>query len=242
MKSRHLHHIQKIYEKLPKKLVDFLADHDYIFTVNYDSNLETVCTKPIYHLHGNFDVLEEIYNANSFRNKLSDSQINSLKLNKSYMHLYSNVILDFSGNYKEFEIKQYGDANKAVEKFAIAYKKDPFVKADIDNWKNDSNTILKNINESIMLKLSQPNLHFSEYYHYDKLDEISGELIIIGLSPNNDTHLFSKINNNNMISKVTYYFYKDIYNNYVNDLNIIGQLLPNKYIVNIDINDLWNSF
>lgn len=43
-------------------------------------------------------------------------------------------------------------------------------------------------------------------YPIEEFKEIEGELHIIGLGPNNDSHIFNMINENDSISKVCYYF------------------------------------
>lgn len=58
----------------------------------------------------------------------------------------------------------------------------------------------KKINES----LNDKSLQVHEY-PIDKFQSICGELHIIGMSPNNDSHIFSMINNNTNISKVVFY-------------------------------------
>ena len=50
---------------------------------------------------------------------------------------------------KEFQIKQYSNANSVIEKMAIAYLSDKNLRREIDNWTNDSNKITANLGYSI---------------------------------------------------------------------------------------------
>lgn len=61
----------------------------------------------------------------------------------------------------------------------------------------------------IQIKIEHPELYISTEYHFDDLRNITGELTIIGMSPNNDRHIFDIINNNPGIEKIQYYFFSE---------------------------------
>ena len=102
---------------------------------------------------------------------------------------------------------------------ANAYLSDENLRREIDNWTNDSNKITANLGYSIQLKAKYPELTFSDNYHFDKLQSITGELSILGLSPWNDFHIFETINNANLDNCIFYYFNE-------NECDTIKNLLP----------------
>lgn len=55
-----------------------------------------------------------------------------------------------------------------------------------------------------MAKLAHPELKHTEY-PFVRFENIVGDLHIIGMSPNNDVHIFNALNNNPVIRKIIYY-------------------------------------
>lgn len=53
--------LNELYRLYPRKFVDYLKDFDTIFTTNYDSNVDSVVEKTVYHIHGQFDKLASVY-------------------------------------------------------------------------------------------------------------------------------------------------------------------------------------
>lgn len=49
--------VNEIYRKFPKKFIQYLKSYDAIFTLNYDTNIESAIGDivPVYHIHGCFD-------------------------------------------------------------------------------------------------------------------------------------------------------------------------------------------
>ena len=98
---------------------------------------------------------------------------------------------------------------------AEGYKNNIAIKKDVDSWKFTDNEIVKNMYDSIILK-------------------VSGELKIVGLSPNNDTHIFEIINNNGTLKKVIYYYYDknecEVVKNLLNELLNKFHLAPNIFL------------
>ena len=70
-----------------------------------------------------------------------------------------------------------------MEKLAAAYLKDEHIKADVDSWTKDTNTITANMGYAVQMKVQHPELTFTDDYHFEKLSKITGELVILGLSP-----------------------------------------------------------
>lgn len=81
----------EIYKKFPGSLVEFLKHYDGIFTLNYDTNLESVLNDvPIYHLHGCFS-----HNGNKINN-----------LPDEFKHMSCNGIMTW------YWLEKYGDEEK----------------------------------------------------------------------------------------------------------------------------------
>lgn len=201
--------IDKLHNLYPEKFVAYLNGFDSIFTTNYDSNIDLVCNKSIFHIHGHFEKLSAVYDANSFRNMLPDAPIKTTMIDPMYYYLYSNALTTHCGNYKEFQLKQYSLANNAVEKLSKAYISNPNVKKDVDSWIKNTNTITANMGHAVKLKIEHPEIKFKDDYHFDKLSEIKDEIEILGLSPWNDFHIFETINNADINKCVFYYFSKE---------------------------------
>lgn len=211
--------LNKLYLNYSEKFVNFLSSFNDIFTTNYDSNIENATSKEVFHIHGQFDVKSDVYNADSFRNQLPDAPIKEYEIDENYFYLYSNALTTHCGDYKEFQIKQYSNANSGIEKMVNAYLTDENVRKEVDNWTNDTNKITANLGYSIQLKAKHPELTFSDNYHFDKLKSVTGELTILGLSPWNDFHIFETIDNANLDNCLFYYYNED-------ECETIKSLLP----------------
>ena len=229
--------INSLYTLYPEKFINYLKGFDSIYTTNYDSNIESATSNIIYHIHGQFDKVADIYNPDSFRNQLPDMPIKDFEIDDRYPYLYCNALSTYCGAYKQFQINQNSSANNAIDKFAQAYISDPEVKKQIDSWCYNTNRLLSNMGHAIQLKAAHPELCFSENYHFDKFKAITGELTIIGLSPWNDFHIFESINNAT-IEKCKYYYFSDI------ECERIERLLPELYSTGKlefkSVNDFWS--
>ena len=69
-------------------------------------------------------------------------------------------------------------------------------------------TLLSSIAEWVRTKRENPSLTFGTDYHFRDLSELTGELHIIGLSPNNDSHIFRLIEGSG-IDRIVYYYFSD---------------------------------
>src|SRR5699024_3625804 len=96
--------------------------------------------------------------------------------------------------------------NSAMEKLAAAYLKDEHIKADVDSWTKDTNTITANMGYAVQMKAQHPELTFTDDYQFEKLSKITGELVILGLSPWNDFHIFETIDKSKIDACTFYYF------------------------------------
>lgn len=200
--------LDELHKKYPQNFVEHLRDFDSIFTTNYDSNIDSVVKKPVFHIHGWFKQLSAVYDATSFRNQLPDAPIKDAVIDDKYYYLYSNALTTHCGDYKQFQLKQYSYANEAIAKLAVAYETNPSVKKDIESWIADPNKITANMGHAVKLKVSNPDLVFSDNFHFDELSKIEGELEILGLSPWNDFHIFEAIEKSK-VTQCTYYYFSD---------------------------------
>ena len=201
--------VNELYKSYPKEYIGYLSSFDSIFTTNYDSNIEAVCSVPVFHIHGQFDKFADVYNPDSFRNKLPDCPIATYHMDEQFSYLYSNVLSTHCVKYKEISINQNSLANDAVNKLAKLYLSDNSQRKAIDHWCDDGNKLVANMGYAIKLKATHPELTFTENYHFDKFQKIDGSLEILGLSPWNDFHIFESINNSHIDKCVYYYFSKD---------------------------------
>lgn len=212
--------LNKLHLQYSDKFINYLKSFDKIFTTNYDSNIDSVVDIDVFHIHGHFDKLSDIYNKDSLRNKLPNPPTENISVDMNYFYLYSTAVSTHSGAYKELQINQSHLANSAVEKLAIAYKENETVKNDVDRWLNDKNILVSNMGHAVKLKAEHPEVKFSEYYYFNDLKSITGEIEILGLSPWNDFHIFESINNAN-IDKCIYYYYSE------EQCEKVKELLPN---------------
>lgn len=188
------------------KFKKYLNGFDSVFTTNYDSNIDAVADIEVFHIHGQFDKLSDIYDANSFRNHLPDEPIKAMSIDRRYSYLYSNALSTHCGEYKFFQLKQASTSNNVIEKMAEAYVTNSDTKLEIDKWTQNKNQLTANFGYAIQLKAKHSELEFSDNYHFDKFKAINGELEILGLSPWNDFHIFESINDS-AIQKCIYYYY-----------------------------------
>ncbi|WP_346929104.1 hypothetical protein [Clostridium sp.] len=228
--------VNEIYKKYPEKLKEFFEPFSNIFTTNYDENLGKFTGKSIFYLHGAFHIMDYKYSKVSFRNMLPNKATDDFNIDNNYYYLYSNVLTTYSGYSKSFSINQNYQANEAIKKMSDGYKNNPTIKDDIDSWKFTDNEILRNMYESIVLKAENDDLKFEEQYPINDFKNICGELEIVGLSPNNDTHIFEAINNNSNLEKVTYYYYDKM------ECEVVKELLDRRTLEFLSVKNLWKEY
>lgn len=152
--------INTIHKSFYPKVSAFLDDFDYIFTINYDYNIEKALgsNEKVFHFHGEFNKLAPEYDTNSnyFKYHVNDCLKNIISMIPNQNHIYSNAIMSWSW------LDKYGD----------------LIEPDMQSCK-------------------------------ETFSSISGTLEMLGLSPNNDEHLFIMINQNSKINNVIYYYFND---------------------------------
>lgn len=228
--------VNSIYKRYPEKLKAFFEQYDELYTTNYDQNVEVFSGKKIGYLHGAFNIKKDVYNQDSMRNKMTDSPIKNCNIDETHYYLYSNVLTTYSGYSKMFSIKQSKDANVAIDKMASAYIDNPSIKIEIDNWEKDANELVRKMAECIKLKLQDSEMKFTETYPIQEFINVKGEFDIVGLSPNNDTHIFEILNNNEKLSTITYYYFD------LTETDAVKQLLIKHTPVFKDVASLWERY
>lgn len=222
--------IQELFTRIPTKAKEFFDSYDDIFTLNYDNNIENLIKKQVFHLHGDFSVLTESENPETVLGYIRTKNKESVVV-KGMEHCFCNALLNYSGELK------YKDA---TELYNMIVKSNDFVQkcrlsdsllADLYKLK-ETNPLEYQIITTI---IEHPELAIGTEYYFDKFNSISGELHIIGMSPNNDNHIFNLILNNKSIQKVVFYYFSDdekkyIETNYSNDLFVCKS-----------VKDLWSS-
>lgn len=164
-----IENLYKNMEPLKKELEKFKN----IFTLNYDTNIDSLMKKPIYHIHGSFANLHHEYRSDTLKGwALIQTGKTLVSYIKGKEYLYCDAIFGFSGENKMERINQY-------------------------------NEIYTN---PIMVEILQehPELQAPKY-PIEEFKSISGNLHMIGICPNNDSHIFKMINDNSNIKRIVYY-------------------------------------
>ena len=224
--------VETVHEHFPARFESWLKEHDQVFTTNYDSNLETACGSDVHHLHGSFRTLSETYDPNSFRNQLEDDLLDGEKVDQNYPYLYSNCLVSYVGDLKSFSMTQASLANSAMDKFAAGYENDPALRQQIEEM-DEGNDLVRRLKEAIRLKVERPDLEHSEQYPHKMLEQITGSLEIVGLSPNNDGHLFTQILANDQISEIRFNMFDE------QEVADAEKLFHSKFLKTKDVRELW---
>ena len=186
--------IQQLWKGVNKKTINYLNSFDQFFTVNYDNSLEKLVSKPVWHLHGDYETKLDSENPQSARGLLRKQRGESVWFSEKFDHCNCNALLVFSGNRKYVTAAAFSALNHTFEELKSIYKKDSRLQ-----FPDDFQEIIKIGNDK--------DLPFGYDYHFNDLKHLSGELTIIGLALRNDSHIIDCINSSN-VSKVIFYEYK----------------------------------
>ncbi len=219
--------IQELYKKINKKTRRYFQGFDNVFTLNYDNTLDRLTGKAVYHLHGDFNELASSENVEYVLGYLRQER-NEIVANPEFSQCYCNALLNYSGKLK----KKVADANYLANKEAETF---------VDKWANDKEfqeqleclrTSNSRLYELIKTKISHPELKWATDYYFEQLANIEGELHILGMSPNNDGHIFECINSNSKITKVVFYYYSEKEKKYIED-NLPHPLYQGEEVANL---------
>lgn len=226
--------IQELYKSIPKKankkVKRYFSNFDNIFTLNYDNNLELLISKNVYHLHGDFSVLHNSENPDNVLGYIR-AENNSRVLIEGMKHCFCNALLDYSGDHKLKEAMYNHQIIINSQSLKEKYENDENFKFDLLKSKHNKHDIY----ETIMTKINNPNLKMATDYYFNEFKEIEDELHIIGMSPNNDGHIFECIQKNKKLKKVYFYYYSETERSAIESMNY-----EEKYITK-SVTKLWKS-
>lgn len=226
--------INQIYKHFPDRFIEYLNSFENVFTTNYDRNFEHVIEKKVYYLHGAFHMLDDLYNPNGYRNQLSDKPANDAPIIQGYEHVFSTALTTNSGFYKLYSLESANHANTALDKLSEGITNNQKTEQEIETWKNSENSIIRRFYEAIKLKQKDKDFHFPTEYGFDYLKNIGGSVTFIGLSPINDTHLFTCLSENQDVSSVIYYYFDN------GDKKKFLSLITTKDVEFKDVREFWD--
>ncbi len=184
--------------KMGKSSKLYFSNFDNIFTLNYDNSLEKLTNQPVFHLHGDFYTKSISENPDNAYGYLRKQNGQNLWFAPQYEHCNCNAILDFSGSRKYNFATSLTKAFFEFEKFKEAYSYIDSLEQMLEKFPAEQRDI---IHIGI-----EKNLPCGHNYHFQDFEKSNGTLTIIGLAPQNDSHIFSCINKSN-IEKVVFYHY-----------------------------------
>ncbi|SFU86727.1 hypothetical protein SAMN04487886_12413 [Clostridium sp. DSM 8431] len=222
--------VQDIYHNINKNVKKFMCNFDNIFTLNYDNNIEKLTKKNVYHLHGDFS---ELMNSENPKNVLGfiREMNNARVITPGMEHCFCTALLNYSGN------KKYVTA-KNNHKLIIESKKYLLDSKSNSNFMNTLKTFKQtnlDFYNFITTYINNPNLMPATEYYFDLFENIEDELSIIGLSPNNDNHIFNCILKNPKIKKVYFYYLSN------EDKDFIEKKYDKSIFECKSVTELWNT-
>lgn len=223
--------LQEIYKSMSKKVKDYFADYDEIFTLNYDNNIEHLMGKNVFHLHGDFSVLADSENPNTVNGYIRNKEGKTVVI-PGYEHCYCKALLNYSGKLK---LKKAEENHQLIVEYDKNYKDEYLQNDNYINWLNSLKVSDENSYRIIMTKIKHPELKAASEYYFENFKDIKDELHINGLSPNNDDHIFNLIRNNKNIKRVIYYYYSQ------DEKEYIDKNFPQDIFISKSVESLWES-
>lgn len=190
--------IQNLHKNVNKKAKEFFGGFDKLFTLNYDNSLEKIVKKSVFHLHGDFGTIALSENLKTAYGFLRKKKGETIIFPSKFSHCNCNAILDYSGDNKYKLAVTLSSAIAEFNKLKSLYESN---RAEFESF------LLKFPVEQqeIIIVGMEENLPFGYNYHFHELEQLTGELTIIGIAPQNDNHLFDCINRSNLEKVVFYY-------------------------------------
>lgn len=185
--------IQNVYQNMGKKVCRFFKEFDEIYTVNYDTNLERATSKQVFHLHGTFTELQASENP-EYVIGYQKCQAGASVVIPSFEHSFCNALLSYSGELKYKEAMLMHRANIESENVSLLQV--------LQLQPNE-------LQQALFTHKMHPELKMAPEYYFDRFEQITGELDIVGMSPNNDQHIINIIKNNPHITEINFYCYTD---------------------------------
>ena len=152
--------INELYKVFPDKLKKFLINYDAIFTLNYDTNLDSYLegSVPIYHIHGSFD----------------DISVGHEDEPEEWKHMYCNGIMTW------YWVEKYGqehsDIRYGIKEFSQIEDRVDIIGLSACN------------DEQLFVQLSQNGkLNKCDFYYYDSNDAVEIRKHLCGTLQNHIT-------------------------------------------------------
>lgn len=219
--------LQGLHQNMNKDVKRFFNGYDKVFTLNYDNNIESLTHKEVYHLHGDFSVLENSENTETVLGYLRGSEGKTV-WQPEMKHCYCNALLNYSGRLKYKTAVANHDAILDSEHYVERYNSDSSFRQAVLMDKSLRAKMIRT-------KIEHPELKMATEYYFYEFESIEGQLEIIGLSPNNDAHIFDAILNNTNITKVIFYYFGE------KERTFIEEHYPRVLFECHSVQDLWRS-
>jgi hypothetical protein len=221
--------IQKIHELLnastKENLHHLFNQFDTIFTVNYDCNVEMIADKPIYYLHGDFNTLHDQYNPGSLLGRMYLERGAQNPVTEKTKHIYCNGIMGI------FENGQFG-VEQLLQKINVGLTSEEEEK--LEEMRISQDDKVRFAYDLIQTKKKHPDLNFNQYPS-NIFKNIAGEMFIVGLSPNNDEHIWKMLQKNAGLQKIKYYYKSE------QDKLSVEDLYPGMDIITIPVERFWET-
>lgn len=185
--------IQEIHKVMGKHVKRWLLEFSNVFTLNYDNNIEDLIKRPVFHLHGDFRTPANSENPQTLLGYIRRNNNENVVI-PQFEHCFCNALFGYAGEHKygiACAFEKGTEGLKRLEKSGISPECFPVP-----------------LDEMIRVHQEHPELVFSCCYHFAEFKELAGELNIIGMSPNNDYHIFKLIDESN-VDKVVFYSFSE---------------------------------
>lgn len=196
--------LTNVHQNMNKNVKRFFAGFDHIFSLNYDCNLEALTGRDVLYLHGNYSVLADSENPDIVEGYIRQ-QTGQMVVIDEFRHCFCNALMDYSGELKFRRASNIKKATEEMDRWLELSKRD-------ESEYEKQIALLKEKNEYafqfVRTYVQNRTLKVGTDYHFDELSNLGGEIHIIGLSPNNGSHIFKCINESKLEKIWFYYFSK----------------------------------
>lgn len=184
--------IQNLYKSMEKPVKRWLLEFNNVFTLNYDNNIEKLIRRSVFHLHGDFLTPADSENPQTLLGYIRNIKGENVNIPKDFKRCFCNALFDYAGEHKYEIACAFEKAAKELQSLEKSGIPPMFFPVQIED-------LLK-------VHKEHPDLPFGSNYHFTEFRGMTGELHIIGMSPNNDYHIFKLIDESDVEKVVFYYF------------------------------------
>lgn len=194
-------YLDRVHEKMNENVNRFFDSYDNIFTLNYDDNIEALTGREVYHLHGDYSVLADSENPSTVLGYIRCRDGKTVVID-AFRHCFCNALLDYSGGLK---YKRAMDIKGSTSELRRLLEMSRSNHVEYEGLMADLKAENEQFYQIAITYIEHPELKIGSCYHFEKLKSIEGEIDLIGLSPNNDAHIFRCLNESNLDKIVMYY-------------------------------------